>query len=412
MKRNLCGIVLMIILLATAGCAWADPDLTIADPETGSGGWAEEYRQILQDRSAGIQDYRAYVAEITYSGDAHPVGLTDLTGDGIPELLFVEQVHDTEYGFELGRLWIYTADSRGVYCALTLTPETDDLMYSSMFLGKNGQLTIHLNDMEMGWTLQLERNQSGRYEAKTTLVSQEDFSGEGPDQYFQNGKSITASAYQKKLEEIRSTEGTMIGGFLEETGFRGFDYTVEEATERLGSGDPTAAAGTDAGSGRDENGSAPDSQLPELTFFRGEFTPGDKFAVYTAPSARSWRGANGKASITSASEIFVAGTVDGWLLVRYELDSGVIRVGYVDTKKISGPYSSGSELSFAALPMKLTEKAVMTDDPINQGTKIGSLKKGASVTCLAKYQGMIYVETKVSGKTARGFVPAASLGLD
>ena len=124
MKRKLCGIFLMIFLLGTAGCAWADPDLTIADPETGSGGWAEEYGRILQDRSAGIQDYQAYVADITSGGDPHPVGLTDLTGDGIPELLFVEKAFNPEYGFDIGRLWIYTADSRGVYCALTLTPET------------------------------------------------------------------------------------------------------------------------------------------------------------------------------------------------------------------------------------------------------------------------------------------------
>ena len=412
MKRNLCGIFLMIFLLATAGCAWADPNLTIADPETRSGGWAEEYRQILQDRSSGIQDYQTYIAGITYSSDTHPVGLTDLTGDGIPELLFVEQVHDTEYGFEIGRLWIYTADSRGVYCALTLTPETDDLLYSSMFLMENGLLTIHLTDMEMGWTLQFEMDQGRRYEVKTTLASQEDFSGEGPDQYFLNGMKVSADAYQKKLQEIQSAEGTMIGSFLDETGFRGFAYTVEEAIDLLGSGDLTAITETDAGNGQAVNGSAPDSQLPELTFFRGEFTPGDTFAVYSAPSAKSWRGANGKASITSGSEIFVAGTANGWLLIQYELNSGVIRVGYVELKKIKGDYSPGSELSFAATSMKLVDNAVMTDDPINQGTKIGSLKKGAAVTCLAQYQGMIYVEAKVSGKTARGFIPAASLGLE
>ena len=97
----------------------------------------------------------------------------------------------------------------------------------------------------MGWTLQLEMDRDGHYEAKTTLVSQEDFSGEGPDQYFQNGKEISAGAYQKKLEEIRSAEGTVIGTFLEEDGFRGFDYTAEEAIDLLGSGDLTAVTGTD-----------------------------------------------------------------------------------------------------------------------------------------------------------------------
>ena len=45
------------------------------------------------------------------------------------------------------------------------------------------------------------------------------------------------------------------------------------------------------------------------------------------------------------------------------------------------------------------------------GVSISKLKKGATVTCLAEYRGWIYVEAKVSGKTARGFIPPSSLNL-
>ena len=43
---------------------------------------------------------------------------------------------------------------------------------------------------------------------------------------------------------------------------------------------------------------------------------------------------------------------------------------------------------------------------------MGKLKKGTSVLCLAEYQGMIYVETKLGGKTARGFIPSSALEPD
>ncbi len=62
--------------------------------------------------------------------------------------------------------------------------------------------------------------------------------------------------------------------------------------------------------------------------------------------------------------------------------------------------------------MKLVKSTVMTDDPIRQKTTISKLKKGATVTCLAEYRGWIYVEAKVSGKTARGFIAPSSLGLE
>ena len=62
-------------------------------------------------------------------------------------------------------------------------------------------------------------------------------------------------------------------------------------------------------------------------------------------------------------------------------------------------------------PKSLITSTVITDDPIRQKTTIGKLKKGTQVTCLAEYNGWIYVEDKVSGKTARGFITPSSLGL-
>ena len=410
MKKRCCCLMLIIFLLAGCTFACADPDLTLQDPSLRSGVWAEEYTRILTERSAGIRGYEDYVAEVTYSTVCRPVGLTDLTGDGIPELMFLELINENEYGFRVGRLWIYTADWKGVHCLLTLQPETDDMLYSGYYLSGKGLLTIRFSDAEMGWIMQFNADQ-GQYTAENTLISQEDFSGEGPDSYYQNGKKISGKKYEQLVEKINVGQGTMIGSLQVEDGGYGFTHTLDEALALLGSAEALNARWPGAAQDSQHPRSVTGGMLPELSFFLGSFTAGQKFAVYSAPSDRSWRGANGKAAITSGSEIFVAGKDGNWVLIMYELASGVIRVGYVDSSKITGQYASGGALSFAGTEMTLTQGAVMTDDPIRQAGTIAKLKKGAKVTCLAEYQGWIYVEAKVSGKTARGFIPPSSLGL-
>ncbi len=398
----------MSFLLPFLSGAGADPKLGLQDASVRSGALSDVYTAILKERSADIQAYQDYVSGITSVPSCHPVDLTDLTGDGVPELLFLDLVDDTEYGFKVGRLWIYTADGGGVHCALTLQPEIDDMLYSRYHLAKNGLLTVHFNDTEMNWILQLRPNPSGHYKAETTLVEQADFSGEGPDAYFRNGRKISPEKFLSLTAQIQADEGPMIGSFMVDDGGNGFAYTLEEALDALSSG-KIRLTPPDAGS-RAENGVSPSENLPELSFSAGSFTGGQKFEVYSAPSARSWRGAKGKAAITSGSEIFVGGTENGWILILYELESGVTRVGYIDSRKISGPHSSGEALAFSGTRMTLTGNTEMTDDPIRQKSTVGRLKKGTKVTCLARYRGWIYAEAKVSGKTARGFIAPSSLG--
>ncbi len=400
-KKQIFFLMLILVLLAGWTFACADPDLTLQDTSLRSGAWAEAYAQILAERSGDIQAYQDYVTDITSSPLCRAVGITDLTGDGVPELMFLDLVQENEYGFQVGRFWVYTSDTQGVRCALTLRPEIDDLLYSRYYLAENGLLTIHFSDCEKGWIMQFRPALNGSFTAETTLIEEADFSGEGPDYYFQNGKKITAKKFKSITSQIKAGEGSMIGSLDVDNGGYGFTCTLSEALEALSSGAITGVQPASPSGGR----------FPELTFFRGTFTAGQKFAVYSAPSARSWRGANGKAAITSGSEIFVAGTEDGWILIMYELESGVIRAGYIDSRKIDGQFTSGDALSFSGTQMTLVAAAEMTDDPVRKNATIGKLKKGTKVTCLAEYRGMIYVEAKVSGKTARGFISPSSLGL-
>ena len=410
MKKGLSCVLLMVFLLLNLAGACADPSLTLQDSSVRSGPWREAYAEILQERSAGIRAYEDYVISVTYLPECHPVGLTDLTGDGVPELIFLDLVTDTEYGFNVGRLWIYTSDESGVHCMLTLQPEIDDLLYSTLYAGKDGMLTLHFSDTEMTWTLRLQPDKAGHYEEETILIAQEDFSGEGPDQYYLNGKKISAKKYRSETGRIQSAQGSQVGSLMVDDGFCGFAYTLEEAQQELSSREAFQTQQPDTGNSSGQDGGQSENQLPELSFFPGTFPPGQKYAVYSAPSARSWRGAKGKAAITSGSEILVAGTDGGWILVFYELNNGVSRVGYINAEKINGSYSAGSALSFADIQTTLVTAAEMTDDPVHQKSTIGKLKKGATVTCLAQYQGLIYVEAKVSGKIARGFVSPSALG--
>ena len=411
MRKGLSCILALLLLLLCLGHAGADPDLTLQDTSVRSGPWTEVYTGILNERAEGIRAYGEYAAEVSSLSDCRPVGLIDLTGDGLSELIFLDLVEDTEYGFKVGRLWIYSRDGSGVHCMLSLQPEIDDLLYSSVYLGKNGLLTLYFNDCEMGWKIQLQPDRNGLYTVKTILIEQEDFSGEGPDSYYLNGRKISLKNYKSALQKIKSTQGSLIGSLQPDNGDSGFTLTLEEALGELAAAETSEAFGSGSENRGTQGRSPSGGQFPELVFSPGSFSPGQKFAVYSAPSTRSWRGAKGKAAITSGSEIFVAGETERWLLIHYELDSGLNRVGYINTEKIKGEYVTGGTLSLSRTEMVLTANTEMTDDPIHQATTIGKLKKGTKVTCLAEYQGWIYVEAKVSGTTARGFIPPSSLNL-
>ena len=137
---------------------------------------------------------------------------------------------------------------------------------------------------------------------------------------------------------------------------------------------------------------------------------GQKLAVYSAPSSSSWRGANGKASVSTNGAVWAAGWENGWLLVFYETNNGSIRVGYVDGKKISGKKDSRPMLDFAYEAASVASACRLTDDPLLSKSVMANLKAGTQVTYLttcANQRGELwdYVETRIDGKTARGFVP-------
>lgn len=136
--------------------------------------------------------------------------------------------------------------------------------------------------------------------------------------------------------------------------------------------------------------------------------------VYSAPSSRSWRGANGKAEVSTNGAIYAAGWEGGWLLVMYETNNGSVRVGYVDANSIRGGVSMDTALSFQYADATVQQRVSLTDDPARAYSTITTLGKGTHVTYLTSFfnsSAWDYVETRVDGKTVRGFIPSGSLDL-
>ncbi len=140
-----------------------------------------------------------------------------------------------------------------------------------------------------------------------------------------------------------------------------------------------------------------------------------KLAVYSAPSADSYRGANGKASVSTNGAVYAMGWDSGWLLVMYETNNGQCRVGYVDGSQIKGNVPALSQLALGQISCEVLTVTGLTDDPAKTGKPLTQLQAGTKVlylTTMYNSGAWDYIETTIDGKVARGFVPSGTLSLD
>ena len=135
--------------------------------------------------------------------------------------------------------------------------------------------------------------------------------------------------------------------------------------------------------------------------------------VYTAPSLDAYRCANGKATCDTNSRMDDAGFVSGWLLVRYETNSGSYRVGYIPPKYVK-EYKSSMYPHFGYIPAVAEETIYVTDNPMMHGTSFAELEPGETFHILSKYDyykknGLEwwYIECDVDGQQAYGFIECA-----
>ena len=149
---------------------------------------------------------------------------------------------------------------------------------------------------------------------------------------------------------------------------------------------------------------------------------GQSIPVYSAPSASSWRGANGKATVSTNGYIYAAGWENGWLQVYYGLTSGAnkgkggIRVGYIQGSQIRGKVDITTQLSFSRTPVTVRAACTLTDDPLRSYSGITTVQAGTTVIYLStvvNQRGQVwdYIETTVNGQTVRGYIPSGYIDI-
>lgn len=149
---------------------------------------------------------------------------------------------------------------------------------------------------------------------------------------------------------------------------------------------------------------APSIPRGELSAESIKFTGGKKYEVYAAPSSSSLRGANGKAIVSTNDWIQVFGSENGYILIQYAIDKDQMRFGYIDEKALPKNASVQELIWPNAVSASITQRTILTDDPLNSQNALLTLPQGSEVTFLAVMGDWAYVET-TDGEWARGFVP-------
>ena len=158
-----------------------------------------------------------------------------------------------------------------------------------------------------------------------------------------------------------------------------------------------------------EDASAPREGYVLPDQVEGTFAKNQKFDVYAAPGADSYRAAKGKASVSTNGGIEIYGETRGWLMVQYEVSRNQRRIGYItaDALPMDTPVRA---LDFAYQPARMIHSAVLTDDPFWSRSELKKLAEGEDVILLAKIADWVYVEaTMPDGRVVRGFIPESAV---
>lgn len=150
------------------------------------------------------------------------------------------------------------------------------------------------------------------------------------------------------------------------------------------------------------------SENEALDFGRFQLDMGQKSAVYTGPGTNYLRAASGKALVSTNGKVALAGGENGWALIRYQVNGGGLRIGYVDASGLRGA-GTIPDLELYYDPGVIVSDCAMTDQPDQGQATIAFLKAGMEITLLCPYYtktaDWAYIEAQVGKQLVRGFVP-------
>ena len=283
MKRIIAVLLTALLVCGMTAVQAAEPDGYIAtggiisDTQVYTGSWQQAYLQIVNNHSAWLYTYQSRTLEYWADGadtplyiPFRPVALTDLTADGVPELIFLEE--RTE---DRGDLYIYSWNGSSVRCALyvpgiaRLGANDVDFRYV-IYLSSDagGTLVIEYDEYDFPWVLQLARNALNQYSLVNYLYMEYDNSGEADDDlYILNGAQISMEKYYAALNAMRNGKTQTVTDYLAgDLSHYGLEMTWEDAAAVLygsgaGSGDPMDwddDGGESYGGGLDDDGPGDD----------------------------------------------------------------------------------------------------------------------------------------------------------
>ena len=143
---------------------------------------------------------------------------------------------------------------------------------------------------------------------------------------------------------------------------------------------------------------------------------GQAIVVYSGPGTEYYRGADGRASISTnaTTSFYLHGKVGDWYMISYKLTNGGCRVGYISADSFIGELNA-RELEFACTPLYIQERVMLKDDhrtaqPDDESVPVW-IEPGTQVTfltCVEGYGGVwYYIECCINGQMIRGFITEA-----
>lgn len=137
--------------------------------------------------------------------------------------------------------------------------------------------------------------------------------------------------------------------------------------------------------------------------------------VYSGPGEDYYRNAEGRAVLATSDKVYCAGSEDNWLMVAYESNEGIPKIGYVQNP-ISAENFEFSKLTFDFQNSLIIQDCELKDTPYSTGNSIKVLNLNQMVTYLESYieddRGTVkwvYIETSIDGKKIRGYIPHAAI---
>lgn len=153
---------------------------------------------------------------------------------------------------------------------------------------------------------------------------------------------------------------------------------------------------------------APTIPTGTLTAKTMDFTRNQTYAVYSAPSNKSIRGAKDRARVSTNDWIQVFGAEGDWILVQYAISKTQNRIGYIYRNALPAD-AVVSDLNLTNVAAVVNYDVEVTDDPLVSKRKLATVTESTKVTCLGTMGDWSYIESTENGKTFRGFVPTECL---